>query len=120
MGEYDRAIASVLRSVAKKGRACTWVIPVAAEGEKSWKSGPAQEPINNAVRILFLPSAKGLEYLFQTEVPVGSEIGLMGAVPFVPALSHIVDRVTDELKPSTINPLAPNGQVILYAMSFTG
>lgn len=120
MGEYDRAIANVIRVLAKKGRACIWRIPVAAEGNKSWRNGPAQEPIKHPVRILFLPSAKGMEYLFQTEVPVGSEIGLMGAVPFVPALAHIVDRESDELKPSTINPLAPNGQIILYAMSFTG
>jgi hypothetical protein len=55
-------------------------------------------------------------YLKGTDIPIGSMIGLMGAVNFEPKLSDIIIRPNDELKIKSISPLAPNGDIIFYQL----
>lgn len=124
MGEYDRAIATAQRLIAKKGMSVTWEQRAngePADPDKPWRPAAA-EPTNKTVSIVFLPynreNQKFLSLLAGTEVPRGEEYGLMGAVDFEPTLKDTVLRGSQRLGVETIDVLAPSGQPILYTIGF--
>ncbi len=124
MGVYDRQIATALRLIKAKGQVVTWRKlddGAPADSSKPWKPSAAT-PDDNTVSIVFLPPTKEnkqlIRYLKGTEVPTGSLDGLMHAVSFEPAAKDIVIRDGKELVIKSIDPLSPNGEVILYFLEF--
>jgi len=124
MGRFDRQIATAKRAILKNGELCTWRAPTAVTPNvgEPWKP-VADTPVDyEDIPILFLPSSSVnalVQYLKGTEVPTGSTSGLMAAVSFVPSAKDVVIRSTGEvLRIKSIDPLSPNGQIILYTIEF--
>ena len=125
MGVFDRQIANAKRSIAHKGQSVIWREPALADADSDtpWKPGDAP-PDDHVVNIVFLPDNRTnyefLALMANTEVPKGRLIGLMAAVDFTPTLKGVVIRDGVTLGVRTIDPLAPNGQAILYTIGFDG
>lgn len=125
MGVYDRQIAAAKRVIAKKGQAVLWHKPRAvAPGGDPWNpqaagAAPAGTPVSIA---FFQPRELGrggeefLRSIIDTEIPTGSEIGLMaGGLPFTPEITDRIERTAGKFTAITkIDRLAPNGEPILY------
>jgi hypothetical protein len=117
MSIYDRQIATAKRLIKAKGQLVIWAQTDSLLGSKPWLPG-TKTTINHNVSIVFLPQSKTfmefLRFMKGTDIPVGSMIGLMAAVNFEPKVSDLIIRPNDELKIKSINPLAPNGDIIFY------
>lgn len=124
MGQYDRQIASAKRLIAKYGQSVTWR-QIRNGGINNaatpWKPG-ASQVTEQSVQIAFFPytteNKQLLRHLLGTEIPVGSLTGYMSAVNFEPTLKDTVLRDGKILSIKSIDPLAPNGQVIMYTLQF--
>lgn len=124
MGQFDRQIATAKRLIAKNGQAVTWrrtTDAAPADSAKPWKPGTSTV-IDTPVTIIFLPEDRRdfefLRLLGATEVPKGKLVGLMAAVGFTPTIKDTVIRAGVSLGIDAIDPLAPNGQIILYTVRF--
>ncbi len=124
MGVYDRQIANAKRQIAAKGQSVTWRVlrdGAPSDPSKPWKPS-AGAPDNKTVKIVFLPFTTSnnqlIRYLKGTEVTEGGLTGLMGAVDFEPKAKDVVIRDGKELVVKSIDPLAPNGEVVLYTLEF--
>lgn len=124
MGEYDRAIATAQRLIAKKGMTVTWEQQENGEApdpSKPWRPAEA-EPVEHEVSIVFLPynreNQQFLSMMTGTEIPQGAEYGLMGAVDFTPNLNDTVVRNGVRLGIEKIDLLAPAGDPVLYTIGF--
>lgn len=127
MGVYDRQIATAKRLITAKGRKCVWRAidnEDPADVDKPWKPG-AVESEDHDVNIVFLPDTRSqvefLQALTGTDINVGDDYGLMPAVDFVPTLrAEVYDETgTTQLRSvKSIEPLAPNGDVIMYTLRF--
>jgi hypothetical protein len=122
MAQFDKAIATAKRLIAKNGEAVIWRQIADAEPEdssKPWIPGEV-ESVDYVVELCFLPLSRvNLETftLIQgSEVPKGSVMGLMGEVPFEPNLRDVVVRSGVELRIESIDLLSPNGQKVLYTL----
>lgn len=128
MGEYDRQIATAKRIIDQKGRECTWrndVPGAPVDPEKPWLPGPSTTE-EHTVKIVFLPDTKNnkefLQAMSKEPINVGDDYGLLAAVDFHPNLKSSVwnddnDVMLRGIK--SIEPLAPNGDIILYTIKFT-
>ncbi len=127
MGEYDRQIATAKRLIAQKGRKVVWrkhtpgALPDAA---KPWEPG-SDTTTDYPVTIVFLPEGAQTRAFMQTvlgsDVIAGYDYGLMSSVPFVPTVKdEVYDEAGTELLRTvhSVDPLAPNGDVILYTVRF--
>lgn len=123
MSATDRAIATVLRLIKKNGQAVTWRKTVRTpDAQRPWNATNAA-PVDAAVFIAFVRKsgslAEAIQHLLKgTEVNVGSQRGLMGAVSFVPDLTDQVIRNGVTLTIKAIEPVAPAGIAILYYIEF--
>lgn len=126
MGTFDRQIATATRLIAKNGRDCVWRVlneDAPANTDEPWKHG-GNVPGDHSVKIVFLPSKQGLSFFQQfTSEPLnaGADYGLMAAVDFVPtARARIYNADGTEFLRGVkaVDPLAPNGDVILYTVQF--
>jgi hypothetical protein len=124
MGRFDSQIATAKRAILKNGELCTWRAPTAVTPNvgEPWKP-VADTPVDHEdIPILFLPSNSInalVRYLKGTEVTTGSTSALMASVSFVPLAKDVVIRADgSELRIKTIDPLSPNGQIILYTIEF--
>lgn len=125
MGQFDRAIATAKRLIEKNGQVVTWRKTedgTAPDGSKPWKPGTTVVT-DYPVSIVFLPESRvGYEFLAMlanTEVPKGKLTGLMAAPSgFVPTLKDVVVRGSETLGLRSLDPLAPNGDVIIYTIGF--
>lgn len=127
MGEYDRAVATAERLIAKKGRIVQWAKPVAADPDaKPWKpqDDPDAEPVPPfEPKIVFFPPGEGsratLQQITGTEVPTASEYGLMaGSVPFTPEIGDIVTRDGEALPVVGVATLRPAETAVLHTVWF--
>lgn len=122
MGVYDRQRATALRMIAAKGELVEWTNyaePV-VDPDKPWLGGtPVATKYD--VSVLFLPASLPLlTYRKDSEVPVKSEIGYMGSVPFELSATDTLKRANGEIyrlqKPTVYDP---NGEgAILYILEF--
>jgi hypothetical protein len=125
MAHFDRQIETALRLIQKNGQACTWRQPQrTAEVGQPWKETEGA-PLEHNVFIVFLPVTKEMREFVHylrgnNEVKVGSVLGLMGAVGFNPGANDAVIRDGVTLQINSIDPLAPNGQNILFTIEFNG
>lgn len=124
MAKFDRAIATATRLIAANGQAVTWrQVSDGAPGDSAqpWKPG-ASANVDNAVNIVFLPDDRRdyefLRLLGATEIPKGKLVGLMAAPSFTPTIKDVVVRDGVTLGIDAVDPLAPNGQIILYTVKF--
>lgn len=127
MGVYDRQIANAQRAIKAKGRACVWraiANDAPTDTSKPWKPG-AVDPTDYPVNILFLPEGRStgafLRALGGTDIQVGEDYGLMGAVSFVPttrAEIYAEDGTTLLRTVMVVETLAPNGENILHTLRF--
>lgn len=124
MAQFDRAINTAQRLIAKNGEKVKWRViedVTPTDPNKPWEPGPAL-PEDKDVTICFLPVDRQTQETFNfikgTEVPKGSVMGLMGNVPFAPNLKDVVIRNGVELRLAYIDVLSPNGQKVLYTMVF--
>ncbi len=125
---YERQIATTRRLIAAKGQACLWRKPAPEDnGAAPWRDIRDGSPTDAPVSIAwFSPRdlGRGSENFLQAlaghsvDVPEGFQIGLMGAVDFVPLTSDTIVKGTDaegaETAIVTIDILAPDGTPILY------
>lgn len=126
MAVYARQIESVLRQIKAKGESVIWripAVPTVADPAQPWIVTNGAAAVDNPVSIVFLPlnrqSSQLLQYLTGTEVVTGEVYGLMGAVAFTPELTATVVRTSGKvLGIKSIDPLEPNGEVILYTVVF--
>jgi len=128
MGTFDRQIATAKRLIAKNGRTCVWRAldnGAPADANKPWIKGE-ETTDDNTVSIVFLPDTRSnlafLQTLTDETINVGDDYGLMAAVDFVPTTrAQIYDEtgVTLLRGIKSVDPLSPNGEVILYTLRFT-
>lgn len=123
---YSRQTAAALRQIKAKGELVTWRIPAVAavaDPTQPWIVTNGAAAVDKSVSIVFLPLNRRLSQLIQyapgTEVIAGEVYGLMGAVDFVPELTGTVIRTSGKvLAIQSIDPLEPNGEVIIYTVIF--
>lgn len=124
MGRFDRQIETAKRLIAKNGQTVTWRKPAATTPDvsKPWLPVAALPTDYDDVVICFLPPGRIGEELIKfvkgSEVTTGSVQGLMASVSFEPDAKDIVLRDGKTLRIKSIDPLSPNGQVILYTIEF--
>lgn len=120
---YARSIATAKRLIAAKGQPVTWKQSnLNAFPDQPWKAtdgGTTDYPVT----IVFLkPQAKfgrAIEGLLRgTEVEEKALRGLMPAVGFVPDTADQVIRGEQTLNIRAIDPLSPNGEIIMYSIEF--
>lgn len=123
MGVFDRQIALANRMITANGEICTWkqaAAPVVADQTKPWIATNGA-PTEFEVLLLFLSrSSSPLARLFgNANIEVGKLKALMPATSFVPSLADTVVRSgAVSLQLDSIEPLSPNGQVILWWVGF--
>ena len=120
----DRVIATAKRLIAANGEACTWTKPAPeAPGSDPWRDDREGAPEAHNVSIAFFsPKDLGrgseafLAAIAGTEVPAGTEIGIMsGGQPFEPLASdELVRSDGKRANITTIDRLAPSGVPLLY------
>lgn len=124
MGRFDRQIETAKRLIKQNGQLVTWRrvtdgSPVSPS--EPWKPG-APTYTDVPVYIVFIPedrrNAEFLSALSGTSVPKGKLVGYMAAQDFVPTLKDVVLRDGETIGVRTLDPLAPNGQVIMYTIRF--
>lgn len=127
MGQFDRQTATATRLIAKNGRKVLWRKQTAGalpDAAKPWKPGTDAE-VDYPVTVVFLPEGLQtkafMQTLLGTDVIAGHDYGLMGAVGFVPTVKdalYDLDGVTMLRTVESVDPLAPNGDVIMYTLRF--
>ncbi len=124
MGIFDRQIAQATRMIGAKGQEVTWrqiVDGTPADTDKPWMPGEA-DTADYTVKMVFLPETRfNLEFLNLTEgttVAKGRVVGLMAAQAFTPTLKDIVIRDGVNMGVRSVDPLAPNGDIIMYTVRF--
>jgi len=128
MGKYDRQTANAIRTIKKKGRLCAWKSignAAAPDPSKPWKKGQRTATDEGTVSIVFLPNSTTTEAFLRalgnTSIVVGNDYGLMASVGFTPAIGDEIydDTGTTLLRTlQNVNPLAPDGDIILYTLDF--
>lgn len=127
MAGYERQIATATRLIAAKGRACVWREQGEAPTDtgKPWGDHTPAVAADNDVSIVFLPhtstSLATVRAIVGTDIPTGNDYGLMPAVGFTPTIDGTIhDKGTGDLLRSvlSITELAPNGDPILYVLTF--
>lgn len=117
MSIFQRQIDTAKRLITKNGQLVIWRSLTDNAGSKSWRPNTPTSTDYN-VRVLFIPNSAGfielLRYLKGSDIPSGSVKGLMPAVNFEPNLRDVIITPTDTFNIKSINPLAPNGDVIMY------
>lgn len=125
-GVYDEDIAAAKEMIRDAGQLVTWrrlLNTQPTHPDKPWKPTGSGAPVDTQVYVAFFPvdrvNARFIQALRGTEVAIaGSQYGLMGAVDFEPSAKDVVLRGTKTLNVKSIDPLAPNGDVILYTIEF--
>lgn len=125
MGVFDRQIATAKRLIEKNGELSQWVVRTqnAPNPDTPWIP-TGETDVSNPVKIVFLPVGTRFLELVQmiakTEVPTGSQKGLMAAVDFVPQIDAVIIRPSGDrqYKVKSIDTISPNGQIILYKLEF--
>jgi hypothetical protein len=125
MGVFDRQIATAKRMIAAKGQAVTWVKSgITPDVTQPWKATEVPpNPASYPVKIVFVTPGGNMGPLFRlltgSEVPTGAPAGLMAAVSgFTPAINDSVNRAGVNLIVKSIDIVAPNGEIILYKITF--
>lgn len=124
MGVFDRQIETARRLIDRYGEACTWQLPGEKDDSvKPWVGSSVNPPDPIPVKIAFFPNggdqsiAAVIAMLGDTDVNIASEYGLMSAVDFEPATSHIVlDSKWRNIEIVKMTPLAPNGEIIFWKL----
>lgn len=125
MGVFDRQIATAIRLINKNGELVQWIDRVATPVDPATPWLPTGEvDTSTDVKIVFLPVGTRFLELLQiaakSEVPVGSQKGLMAAVGFVPKIDSLIIRPSQnrQYKLKSIDTISPNGEIILYKLEF--
>jgi hypothetical protein len=123
MGVYDRETAQSLRLITAKGEACSWMQAQDAFGADPSKPWIMVTPASviHSVRILFVSNSSSplLMLLQGSGVETGKLKAIMPAVGFNPSLSDSVIRSDGSvLQIDSIEPVSPNGEVILWRLIF--
>ena len=121
MGIYDRQIATAKRLIKAKGQLVIWRQPIDGARSKPWIANSASSADYN-VSIAFFPygtfTRETIKANRNTDVPTVMLYGLMPAVEFIPKIRDIVITPTDTYNVVSIDPLAPNGDIIYYQIGF--
>lgn len=126
MGEYDRAIATARRLIAKKGQLVIWRRIQNGPGpvDAPWQDGEQTEN-DTEVSIAFFPASMSdtarqspvtQSYIKESTVPLTLYVGLMVGQSFKPSLKDVVIRDGAEMRIGAIDPLNPNGTDIIYQL----
>lgn len=125
MARFDSAIETALRLIQKNGQKVTWQqsLVVVPDATKPWLPAAGTVALHEPF-ICFLPlDREGKEFLIKlgaTEVNVGMFYGLMGNVSFTPDPKDVVTRDGIVLDIAHIDLLSPNGQKVLWTITFNG
>lgn len=123
MGIYDRQIASAKKLIAEKGELCTWreFDATTPDTSKPWNktANKTDYPVNIVFQSFPRMNYEALHEAKKSDVPAGNKKGLMAQVSFKPTLNAVVIRGNGEIwHVSAIDPIDPNGDVILYNLEF--
>lgn len=123
MSIFDRQVETAQRLIEKNGQLVYWrKASSEVDSNAPWKPTATDLPIDTPVKIVFLPTGRIGEELVRfikgSEVTTGSVSGLMPAVDFEPSAKDTVIRNGKELRISSVDPLSPNGEIILYTIEF--
>lgn len=129
MGQFDRQIATALRLIQKNGQSVSWkqTAITVPDAQKPWLP-TSSAVVEYSPFICFLPFIQATpngarQFLTPVgggEAESGTFYGLMGAQSFTPDLKDVVTRAGVILDIESIEVLAPNGQNILYTITFNG
>lgn len=126
MGVFDRQIATAKRLIEKNGQTINWVQRPAGTVDPDTPWLPTVGvPVTYTPRIVFLPRSRLNYQLIRAlnpnapEVPGGTLYGLMAQVSFTPSKDDVVVRAGVEYRMIGIDPLSPNGEIILYTIDFS-
>lgn len=126
MAVFAAQTARALKKIKAKGEAVIWVKQnqVTPDANKPWRAeAPVGSPTTYPVSMVFLApggiAQQSSEHLMSgTSVPEGGQRALMHSVTFTPELNDIVLRGNDTLHLKGIDPVAPNGEVIIWKLRF--
>jgi len=121
VAEYDRAIASALRMITKKGMPIQIVRTVPGPEISPGRPGPAQTPIVIDTVGVFLPAElqqmRTLQELIGTNVPIGFEVAYIPKLPIDLVLTDVIRKVTGQDTHNVaifkVDALAPAGDTVL-------
>lgn len=123
---YERQAKNAVKKIKQKGRTVVYrsYTEAAPVDGKPWKPTEATTK-DYTVAVLFLPQTGPnrafMKALAGTDIVTGQDYGLMGHHGFTPTIN---DRIYDETGEvllrtlSEVEPLAPNGETILYTLGF--
>lgn len=124
MAQFDRAIQTALRLIAKNGQTVAWNKKVITTPNPDRPQDKVETSNLYYPKICFLPlDLQGREFLMSLpggEAASGAFYGLMGQVAFTPDRGDIVTRDGTALNINSIDLLSPNGQKVLYTIIFNG
>lgn len=124
MGQFDRQIETAKRLIKKNGQLVTWrkLAATTPDASKPWLVAASTPTDYEDVSICFLPPGRVtqelIHYIKGSDVTTGNVQGLMAAQAFEPDAKDVVMRDGKTLRIKSIDPLAPNGQSILYTIEF--
>lgn len=124
MGRFDRQVASAARMIRENGQKVVWQAcagGTAADPDKPWDTSGGSKT-EHTVDMVFVSinrtDARFMQYFKGSELAEGFLKGLMPAVAFKPDINDYVVRGDETYKVKNVDPVAPNGQVILYKIEF--
>lgn len=121
MGEYDGAIATATRLIARKGADVVWRKFTVTDGSEDWNEA-GSEHTDFTVKMVILPYNRETASLLaklanMSDVPVYNMYGLMAPVPFTPVMRDLViSPIFGELRPQRLDILAPGDAIVLYTI----
>ena len=122
-----KKIATALRMIAKYGQDVTvrQIRDAAPDPDRPWASvNPAPDPVDHTVKIAFLPVERvewsTLQYVKDTDIPIGYVTGYLGNNGFRPNMKDVVIRTdqegTAQLTIDDMVAISPAGTDILYIL----
>lgn len=120
MSTYSALIATAQRLIANKGQVVTWrkISSVPSDPAKPWLGdSPSNQDFLVSI-VFFTTNNKTLNNNDTLEFVKSSLKGFMGQVEFAPSLKDIIIRNGKELSISSIDIISPNGEKILYDITF--
>lgn len=125
MGRFDRQILQAKKQISRDGQTVTWrqiSNGSPADSSKPWKPGDSVT-VDKSVKIVFLSvnrvNERFLQMMQGAEIPEGALRGIMADEGFEPTNKDLVIRDGEVLHVKSVDPIAPNGQLIMYKLEFT-
>ena len=125
IGAYAEDVQAVKEMIAEDGETVSWTVQekTPVDADKPWLGDDAT-PVTKNPAICFVPAGGGFynftQFMKGTEVPKGSQFGLMGAVDFEPKIGDVIERASGPVVVKTVDKVQPAEEVVLYILGLVG